>query len=134
VKRLLALVALALSLSACDLGVHTETRPLGEAALSLTLEPWPLTVGVPVTVYVTLRARKAPVSGCALRWRQYPEGMAVEGDGGFVDLPEVRPAGVYSLRLDPFDEAGPWVMELDVACAPLIPAQRLVFRYPVRAK
>ncbi len=128
----LALVTLGLALAGCELGIHTETRPLGEAALSLTLQPWPLRVGVPQSVYLTLRARKAPGSGCRLRWRQYPRGTLVEGEAGFVPVPESRPAGVYRLDLEPFSEPGPWVMEVAVACAPLIPPRRLRFEYPVR--
>ncbi len=129
--RGLGIFLLAGWLSACGLGVHTETRSLGEAALSFTWQQWPLHLGEPVEVYVTLRARRAPVSGCELQLRDYPERLWVEGDAGFVAVPEVRPAGVYSLTLEPFDEPGPWVFELEVDCAPLIPRQRLRFRAEV---
>jgi len=129
--RAVLFLGLAAVLSACGLGVHTETRSLGEAALSFTWQQWPLRLGEPVEVYVTLRARRAPVSGCELRLREYPRRLRVEDDTGFVAVPETRPAGVYALGLEPFDEAGEWLFELEVDCAPLIPRQRLSFRAEV---
>ena len=130
--RLLAVLSFALALSGCGLGVHTETRQLGEVALSFTWQDWPLRVGEPVAVYVTLRARRAPVSGCELRLREYPSRLEVRGDEGFVAVPETRPAGVYALELEPFDESGDWVFELEADCDPLIPRQRLRFHAPVK--
>lgn len=118
-------------LTACT-GQYTQTHELGDIAMSVTTQPYPLTVGKETEVYVTLRQSRAGVAGCQVKFRQFEAGMVPAAEEGFVAMPETR-AGVYRALSAPFERSGQHKLEFRLECPERLPATTEVFEYVVES-
>ncbi|MDH4273526.1 MAG: hypothetical protein OEW08_00660 [Gammaproteobacteria bacterium] len=116
---------------ACHMQQRTDTRDLGEgAALSLTLQPFPLVMGKKAELYATLRKQRSAGTGCQVQYRQFPleSGAA---DVAWLDVPEQSRSGIYKTHSLEFVSTGVWRIEFNLTCGEEWKKNGVGFEYTV---